>query len=111
MMSPTHQIIHRKVTGKKKRIARCMGVICSRVVSASQPNQHPEYPISPIQESSPVDAAVCSEGAMFSTMKCISQSVHQTESLDSNVLVMLLRGDAHRINYFWYHNWYICNDD
>jgi len=24
---------------------------------------------------------------------------------------MRLRGGAHRINYFWYHNWYVCNDD
>ena len=64
MMSPTHQIIHRKVTGKRKRIARCMGVLCPRVVSAYQPNQHPEDPISPIQDSIPVDAAVGSEGDM-----------------------------------------------
>jgi len=31
---------------------------------------------------------------------CISQSVHQTESLDSNVPVMRLRGGAQRINSF-----------
>ena len=37
--------------------------------------------------------------------------MHQTESLDSNVPVTRLRGGAHRINYFWYHNWYVCNDD
>ena len=30
----------------------------------SQPNQHPEYPISPIQDSIAVDAAVGSEGDM-----------------------------------------------
>ena len=30
----------------------------------SQPNLHPEYPISPIQDSIPVDAAVGSEGDM-----------------------------------------------
>jgi hypothetical protein len=64
----------------------------------SQPNQHPEYPISTIQDSIPVDAAVGSEGDMSSCSECISQSVHQTESLDSNVPVMRLRGGAHKIN-------------
>ena len=73
----------------------------------SQPNQHPEYIISLIQDSILVDAAVGSEGDMSSTMESISQSVHQTESLDSNVPVMRLRGGAHRINNFCYQNGYI----
>ena len=79
----------------------------------SQPNQHPEYIISLIQDSILVDAAVGSEGDMSSTMESISQSVHQTESLDSNVPVMRLRGGAHRINNFCYQNGciYIFNRD
>ena len=64
----------------------------------SQPNQHPEYPMSTIQDSIPVDAAVGSDGDMFSCSECISQSVHQTESLDSNVPVMRPQGGANRIN-------------
>ena len=64
----------------------------------SQPNQHPEYIISLIQDSILVDAAVGSEGDMSSCSECISQSVYQTESLDSNVPVMRLRGGAHKIN-------------
>jgi hypothetical protein len=52
------------------------------------------------QDSIPIDAAVGSEGAMFSTIECISQSVYQTESLVSNVPVMRLRGGAHRNNNF-----------
>ena len=73
----------------------------------SQPNQHPEYIISLIQDSILVDAAVGSEGDISSTMESKSQSVHQTESLDSNVPVMRLRGGAHRINNFCYQNGYI----
>ena len=64
----------------------------------SQPNQHPKYLISTLQDSIPVDAAVGSEGDMSSCSECISQSVHQTESLDSNVPVMRLRGGAHKIS-------------
>ena len=54
-----------------------------------------------------MDAAVGSEGDMSSTMESISQSAHQTESLDSNVPVMRLRGGAHKINNFCYQNGYI----
>ena len=105
MMTPNHQMIHRKVTGKRKRFVRCLGggmSLCCEYIS--QPNQHPEYLISLIQDSILVDAAVGSDGDMSSTMECISQSVHQTESLDSNVPVMRLRGGAHRINNFCYQN-------
>jgi hypothetical protein len=44
------------------------GAISSCRECISQPNQHPEYPISPIQDSIPVDAAVGSEGDKSSTM-------------------------------------------
>ena len=75
MMSPTHQIIHRKVTGKRNRIVRCMGggAMSSCRECISQPNQHPEYPISPIQDSISIDAAVGSDGDMSCAYR--SQSI------------------------------------
>ena len=66
MMNPTHQLTHRKVAGKTKRFARRLGGDMSSCRECmSQQNQHPEYPISPIQDNISVNAAVGSEGDMF----------------------------------------------
>jgi hypothetical protein len=59
----------------------------------SLPDQQQQF-LFPNRDQISVDASDGFEGDMSSIIECISQSVQQSESLDSNVPVMRLRGGA-----------------